>query len=441
MSDTMRRRDRLSSHLKSFLHRSPSRQESPRPQTPNEPALRQGPTEAIANQGGPESRSPDKQISQEILPSRSGVTISATTSTAPGLQHSISRTSTPEAPPAPLASRGPQRSDVTTVPSVIVSPSPSDSPEPPRNVAFAQALQEHINGLKEDEKAAFQHASRGISEKNILHGLQGLGDDHMQNSLLRRHSESLTKFLGLLDRFLGGVGIAIQQSPDVSSLVVGGVRLLIDLAKDFTSFFDRLSRMMVEIDDLLDVLAKYAQTARDNSLICTTLAAVYGDILKFYRDARRVFINRNQERKKHVSITVFFRSQWEPFEGRFGDIRLSMQHHLRVLSHAATATMVGQEEERKQRALGEFIKYSPFTALHAADSLTQLRTERISFTGSQRLRITRSTRRSMRRGILVQVIGSYGLASSSSGVAAQQLRFCGVMANVSPRSFSRIWAD
>lgn len=348
-----------------FLHRSPSRQDSSRPQTPNEPASRQGPTEAIANRGGSDSRSPDsrspdgrsldgrspdKQTSQEILPSRSEETISVTTSTAPGLQHSISRTSIPEAPPAPLVSRGPQRSDTTIVPSVIVSPSPSDSTEPPRNVAFAQALQEHINGLKKDEKADFQHASRGINEKNILHDLQGLDDDHMQSSLLRRHSESLTKFLGLLSRFLGGVGIAIQQSPDVSSLVVGGVRLLVDLAKDFASFFDRLSRMMAEFDDLLDVLAEYPQTAHDNSLICTTLAAVYGDILKFYQDARRVFINRNQERKKHVSITIFFQSQWEPFEGRFGDIKLDMQHHLEVLSHAATAKMlaVDQAKDREE---------------------------------------------------------------------------------------------
>ncbi|KAF2135402.1 uncharacterized protein K452DRAFT_260720, partial [Aplosporella prunicola CBS 121167] len=153
------------------------------------------------------------------------------------------------------------------------------------------ALRKHIEKLSGDEKEAFLRASKEITESTLLHNIKTLDDAHKDSSKLRKHAEPLAKFLNLLDRFLGGVTIGIQQSPDISSLVIGGVRLVIDLARNFVSFFDRLSEMLYQFSDFLGPLAEYAKSAGENPLIRDALSAIYGDILEFFGHARCVFID------------------------------------------------------------------------------------------------------------------------------------------------------
>lgn len=48
----------------------------------------------------------------------------------------------------------------------------------------------------------------------------------------------------------------------------------------------------------------------------------------------------------------------------------------------------------------------------------------------------KDTEMCIKRGTLAQAVGSYRPTSSDSGLTAQQLRFYGVMENVSPRIYS-----
>jgi hypothetical protein len=48
---------------------------------------------------------------------------------------------------------------------------------------------------------------------------------------------------------MGGVAIGIEANPEVSALVVGAVRIVIDLALKFTTFFSRLSDMVCSFED------------------------------------------------------------------------------------------------------------------------------------------------------------------------------------------------
>jgi hypothetical protein len=50
--------------------------------------------------------------------------------------------------------------------------------------------------------------------------------------------------LRLLDRLMDGVAIGIQANPDVSAIIVGGVRVVIDLVISFVEFFGRLTDML-----------------------------------------------------------------------------------------------------------------------------------------------------------------------------------------------------
>lgn len=71
------------------------------------------------------------------------------------------------------------------------------------------ALLKHIDKLSNDDKAAFESAP-DVMEKLQL------------NKSTSPHVQKVQKVLECLQQFLAPVAICIQQSPHISSLVVGG---------------------------------------------------------------------------------------------------------------------------------------------------------------------------------------------------------------------------
>ena len=57
------------------------------------------------------------------------------------------------------------------------------------------------------------------------------------------------KLLRMLDRFMGGVSIGIQGYPDVSAIIVGGIRVVIDLAIEFVEFYTKLADIFCQFED------------------------------------------------------------------------------------------------------------------------------------------------------------------------------------------------
>lgn len=77
---------------------------------------------------------------------------------------------------------------------------------------------------------------------------------------------------------MGGVTIAIQASPDIASLVVGGVRLAIDVVVRFVEFFAKFSEMLCRFGDWLQPLELYSKDCKQDILV-DAVAEVYGDLL------------------------------------------------------------------------------------------------------------------------------------------------------------------
>ncbi|OCK73445.1 hypothetical protein K432DRAFT_420720 [Lepidopterella palustris CBS 459.81] len=147
---------------------------------------------------------------------------------------------------------------------------------------------------------------------------------------------------------MGGIAIGIQAHPEISSLVVGAVRIVIDLAIDFVTFFSKLADMLCQFEDYLGPLAEYAKASQDFALVQETVANVYGDLLDFCQKARRVFVDANGNLRKLTSLRLFLRQQWEPFETGFAPIKADMQHHMDVLLHSAQALQLNINREAKQ---------------------------------------------------------------------------------------------
>jgi hypothetical protein len=205
-----------------------------------------------------------------------------------------------------------------------------------RNLALEEALAVHLQKLPEAEKVAFVQSCNSVDEQTLLSSVQTYDLAHKDRSSFRPHAERLSKFLDLLNRFMGGVAIGIQANPELSSIVVGSVRIAIDLALKSVTFFSRLTDMVCTFQDYLGPLAQYAQAA-DVELVQKAVVNVYLNVLDFGRKARRVFVDANGEQRRWASIRTFIRQQWETFESEFVSIREDMQHHLDVLLHSVQA--------------------------------------------------------------------------------------------------------
>lgn len=59
--------------------------------------------------------------------------------------------------------------------------------------------------------------------------VKGFDDVYNQSSTSRRCARTLTRVFQVMNQFMSGVAIGIQASPEISSLVIGGVRLVIDV--------------------------------------------------------------------------------------------------------------------------------------------------------------------------------------------------------------------
>ncbi|TIA09752.1 hypothetical protein D6C80_08436, partial [Aureobasidium pullulans] len=228
-------------------------------------------------------------------------------------------------------------------------PLPTTSSPSSANSALLIAIQNHLNKLPEQDKERFRQASATITDENLLSNIRKLNDQHKSDSLFRRHADKLSKFLGLLDRLLGSVAIAIQADPGIASIPVGGVRLIVDLAKGFSEFFDKLVTLLDHISDLMMPLQEYVNSVHI-PVIASALTTIYGDLLDICKQTSDMFLDKEGNKKVFVTWKTLLRLQWEPFEKSFGEIEARMNHHRENLLHAAGATLLSATEvDRRDR--------------------------------------------------------------------------------------------
>ena len=101
----------------------------------------------------------------------------------------------------------------------------------PMDETLQKAIQEYVNKLSDDDKAAFLSAPDIIEH---LKEMQCNGKSLISSSLTAR----VEKVLQCVKHFMGSLGIFIQHSPEISSLVVGGVNCILTVGTAKPVFLD-----------------------------------------------------------------------------------------------------------------------------------------------------------------------------------------------------------
>ena len=221
------------------------------------------------------------------------------------------------------------------------------------NPAFLAAIQKHLDKLPEVERQAFVQANTAITPDSLLGRIGSLDKQHASTSSFRPRAEQNAKFLSLLDRLLGGIAIAVQANPDISSIAVGGVKLIVDVAIGFTKFFGKLTDILDRLSEIIAPLERYAERFELFN-VANALIDVYGDILDFCKASSALFLDKNGNPKLLTTLKILLHAQWTPFETEFGDIAGRMDHHCNVLLHAAQAELLSAEGKREQHGMRKY---------------------------------------------------------------------------------------
>jgi hypothetical protein len=96
------------------------------------------------------------------------------------------------------------------------------------NAAFQEAWQMHWKELSESEKLAwsFQEVR---SPLKVHKTIDDMDKYHRDQSVARKCAEGTLRFLRAIETLMAGVTIGMQAYPDVSSIVVGIVRVVINV--------------------------------------------------------------------------------------------------------------------------------------------------------------------------------------------------------------------
>lgn len=89
-------------------------------------------------------------------------------------------------------------------------------------------MKEHIDALSPVERDAFNKGAQ-ITPEELMEKIRGFDELHCRESQFRRCTSGIETFLKTLDLYLKPLSICIGHSPAISSLVVGGVKLIVDV--------------------------------------------------------------------------------------------------------------------------------------------------------------------------------------------------------------------
>ena len=207
------------------------------------------------------------------------------------------------------------------------------------NAVFTGALEKHTRKLKPADQLSFKAAYQDLTPDGILAKVRSFDSEYSKASKLQRCAPTISKCFAILETLMRSTCITLQSNPDVSALVVGAARLVIDVAVKYVTFFPKLTSMLSQLSQYLEVVHRFverleAEPDKDAKLVLRCAANIYGDWLDFCKEAHGVFVDKKGNVRQWNSIRIFVRVQWDPFEARFGTIEARFKENLDILLHS-----------------------------------------------------------------------------------------------------------
>ncbi|KAK4205137.1 hypothetical protein QBC40DRAFT_65996 [Triangularia verruculosa] len=166
------------------------------------------------------------------------------------------------------------------------------------------------------------------------------------------------------------IEIFVSSSPEIAALIWGSLRLVLQLASNFVSFFDNVIRLLEKLTstfrqyaDVFDLCSKCEELRA--SRIPNVLEVIYTDVLEVLQSAVRIF-TRSDGTAKRTTVVVGS-LMWKPFHLRFQDQLDTLAEHRKSLFREISIWHVNILTRDRAREVAEHSANIRYRELNAAE--------------------------------------------------------------------------
>lgn len=224
---------------------------------------------------------------------------------------------------------------------------------------FEDAQKKFLEALAPSESSRFKECSSAAELLKSAQELEIIAKDRIRGrgfiSRIRSFNDSLAPYFGVIE-------VIISSHPQYAAIAWGSIRLALQLASNYASFFDKLTQSLARLGHHLPqgqiIEQIYGSQHRQEfpERVKNALCQVYVDIFEFLQNVVRVF-TKNGGKYKHRP-RVAFGLAWKPFSSRFDDILQQLDRNANILKDVVDldqiqANVKAREEAAKERKAAE----------------------------------------------------------------------------------------
>ncbi|KAH8891250.1 hypothetical protein GQ53DRAFT_823881 [Thozetella sp. PMI_491] len=204
--------------------------------------------------------------------------------------------------------------------------------KPPK--VFEEAQNRFLASLSRTER---QQYAPCLSSDDLLQVIGRLDVIARKGPSGKRWLSVIKKFADGLEPYFKIIEIFISSNPEFAALFWGSLRLILKLASDYTSFFEKFIQMLSTLTDALPQYDEILKLCQDRGIesedeanpyrMRMHIELVYQDIFKVLHIALGIF-QKPDGREKNIAA-VAGSLLWKPFDARFATILDQMAQHRR----------------------------------------------------------------------------------------------------------------
>ena len=150
-------------------------------------------------------------------------------------------------------------------------------------ITLAVALSEFEAILTDEQKRRFTTSLAPDANATVRLAIEI--DHHNASRRGRCLGTRLVKFLESVQQFSDIVGTFVSSSPQIAALVWGGVRLSLLIVNNFTSYFDKLSNVFMQIGRTCPLFAEFGALYITSTRLQRVLCEYYAVVVKLCKSA------------------------------------------------------------------------------------------------------------------------------------------------------------
>ena len=224
---------------------------------------------------------------------------------------------------------------------------------------FEDAQKKFLAALTPAESSRFKTCSSAEDLLNSAQELEVIAKDRIRGrgfiSRIRSFNDSLAPYFGVIE-------VIISSNPEYAAIAWGSIRLALQLASNYASFFDKLTQSLARLGhhlpqgQIIEQIYRSQHRQEFPERVKSALCQVYVDIFEFLQSVARVFTTNNGKYKHRPRVA--FGLAWKPFSSRFDDILQQLDRNANTLKDVVNldqiqASVKEREEAAKERKVAE----------------------------------------------------------------------------------------